>query len=452
MTSHKQYLFLVLGVVVALLCCVTASAASYLDVSRTVRVGLTKLGKPSSFVIEPSTGFIEIFDSEKRESVYSGKAARISINLLKDRKVKLAIDERKTFYFAQSELLFSAVGRLPINLKIRGGNGKSFAYRGTIAIAPVQGGLEVVNVIDMEEYLKSVVPCEISSRAPDSAMEAQTIAARTYAARHINRHNKNDRYQICDTVHCQVYTGIVKENSRSSKAVKKTEGQILAYAGAPANTVYHANCGGYLISSKAAWAGSEIPYLISHYDGDGKNEPFCSFGKNIKNNKPTGKLPRPNPSLVIRKLPWNAKKLVSKNFGHRVGMCQDGAIGMSAIGYSARQILAFYYPGTKIETLHYAIPKIDLKPEPLQKPIVMAAAPIESRSGAERLLALEGPMNPTQISALIRADSPATNRRNNIIATLKEISNVKQGNTAAGIRKMFWNPANPGLSKNRSIF
>ena len=450
MISSKQYLSLVLVIVVAFLFCVTTSEASYLDVSRTIRVGLTKLGRPNSFELEPSTGFIEIFDNNKRESVYSGKAGKLSISQLKDGKIRLTVDERKTLYFSQNELLFSAVGRIPINIKIRGSNGKSFAYRGTIAIAPVQGGLEVVNIIDMEDYLKSVVPCEISSRAPDTAQEAQTIAARTYAAKHINRHNKNDRYQLCDTVHCQVYTGIVKESSQASRAVKKTEGQILSYDGAPANTVYHANCGGYLISSKAAWSGGEVPYLISHYDGDGKDEPFCSYGKDFKNNKPTGKLPKPNPGLVIKKLPWNAKKLVSKNYGHRVGMCQDGAIGMAAIGYSARQILAFYYPGTKIETLHYAVPKFDIKPEPLQEPIILASA--AHKSGQKELVALEGPMNPTQISALVRQDSPASARKNNILATLKEISNVKQGNTAAGIRKMFWTPADPGLSKNRGIF
>ena len=176
---------------------------------------------------------------------------------------------------------------MPINLKIRGGSSKIQTYR-SIALAPERGGLLAVNHVDMEDYLKSVVPCEIWVGAPDTAQEAQTIAARTYAVRHIDRHS-NERYQICDTVHCQVYTGIVRETPLAAKAVRKTEGQILSFAKAPANTVYHSNCGGYLISSKAAWSGSEIPYLVGHFDGTPGEDLFCSYGNRFKRvSRPAG--------------------------------------------------------------------------------------------------------------------------------------------------------------------
>ncbi len=456
MTSKKLLYFPVLLILVTLILCSAVSEASYLDVSRNVRVGLTILGRPQAFSIEPSTGYIEIFDGSRNHSIYSGKAARIQLNLLKDGKTRLTVDERKTLYFNDKELLFSAVGRVPINLKIRGGNGKSFSYRGTLAIAPERGGLFAVNIVDMEDYLKSVVPCEISVKAPDAAQEAQTIAARTYAVRHIDRHGKDQRYQVCDTVHCQVYTGILRETQLASKAVKKTEGQILSFAKAPANTVYHSNCGGYLISSKAAWSGSEIPYLVSHFDGPPGEDPFCSYGNRYRQNKPTGKFPKPDPQLKVKPLPWNARKLVSKNYGHRVGMCQDGAIGMALAGYSARQILAFYYPGTRLESLGYAGPGIQVPPEPDQKPIIVAATPeavtVVAPPPEKNLLPLEGPINPTQISALMRKNTPSEARKKNILTTLKEISTVRAGNTALGVRKVFWTPADPGISRNRRIF
>ncbi len=453
MTSKKQYFLSVLFVVFISLFCYSSCEASYLSVSRIVRVGLTKLGCPQTFTIEPSTGYIEIFDRSKNHAVYSGKAVQTSLSLLKDGQMKLSIDDRKTLYFTKTELQFSAVGRMPINLKIRGGNGKFQSFRGSLALAPERGGLLAVNHVDMEDYLKSVVPCEIWVKAPDAAQEAQTIAARTYAVRHIDRHS-NERYQICDTVHCQVYTGIVRETPLSAKAVRKTEGQILSFAKAPANTVYHSNCGGYLISSKAAWSGSKIPYLISHFDGSQGEESFCSYGERFKKSRPTGRLPKPDAGLKAKPLPWNARKLEHKNYGHRVGMCQDGAIGMALIGYSPRQILAFYYPGTRLETLNYAGPQIESEEAPIEEPVVLASARVQPTQPVQtaQLLPLEGPINPTQISALKRQNTPAETRKSNILETLKEISTVRAGNTASGIRKMFWTPAEPGLSKNREVF
>ncbi|HAE38800.1 MAG TPA: hypothetical protein DCG57_09190, partial [Candidatus Riflebacteria bacterium] len=80
---------------------------------------------PETWKIEPSTGFIEIFDAKKRQSVYSGKAAQIVISAMKGGKMKVAVDERKSLYYFSNELLFSAVGRAPINLKVSAGGKKS---------------------------------------------------------------------------------------------------------------------------------------------------------------------------------------------------------------------------------------------------------------------------------------------------------------------------------------
>lgn len=430
---------------ILLLCCSSAEA-SYLDSPRIIRVGLTILGRPQTFSIEPSTGFIEMFDKSKNQSVYSGKAAKVDVSLLKDGKMKVDIDNRKTLYYVNNEILFSANGRAPVNLKVKAGGKKSYAYRGTIGLSPNRGGLLAVNLVDMEDYLKSVVPCEISTCAPDAAQEAQAIAARTYAIRHIGKHGNGDRYQVCDTVHCQVYAGIVKEVNIASKAIKRTDGQILSFAGAPANTVYHSNCGGYLISSKAAWSGSEIPYLSGHFDGVVGEEPFCSHGISLKKKQPTGRLPKPDFKLKPKLLPWSAKKLHHKSHGHRVGMCQDGAIGMAAIGYNSRQILAFYYSNTKIETLKYAGPNINSPYEPSPEPVVVAMKP------ETELIPLETPLNPTQINALTRNSQTNEPRKTGIISTLKEISTVRVGSTAKGIRKMFWTPTQPELSSNRSFF
>jgi len=416
--------------------------ASPLNASRMVRIGLVSQGRPTSFQLEPSTGYTEIFDSVKRQAVYSGKAALINVSLMKDQKLKIIIDNNKTLYSASEEVLFSTVGRPPINMKIKAGARKSFAYRGSVALQPGTSGILAVNHVDVEDYLKSVVPSEIFNRAPDAAQEAQTIAARTYAFRNIARHSKSDNYQLCDTVHCQVYVGIVREVPPATKAVRATEGRVLMHEGQLANTVYHSNCGGNIISNSAAWKGPPVSYLIGHYDGVAGEEPFCSFGNRLKKNQPTGKLPKPRTPLVIKPLPLNATALITKNFGHRVGMCQDGAIGMAAIGYSSRQILAFYYPGTRQATMNYVVPGRPSRDEP-DKPVIMASA-------KDRPI-LQIPNIPPEVSAL--TISKKTLPPNNLLAALKEVAtNRKTGSTSSGMRKMFWNPAQPEISRQNQFF
>ena len=134
-----------------------------------------------------------------------------------------------------------------------------------------------------------------------------------------------------------------------------------------------------------------------------------------------------------------SKTSTHKNFGHRVGMCQDGAIGMAAIGYNSRQILAFYYPGTKLATMRYAIPSD--KPEE-EAPVVIAALP---RSAPVSLIA---PPNPTQVSALQRSNR--SKNPESIKGTLRQISENSGSYTASGLRKLFWTPGEPGIS--RSIY
>lgn len=410
---------------------------SCLNADRNIRIGLVSQGLPSTWKIEPSTGFIEIFDQAKRQSVYSGKAAEIIISAMSGGKMKVAVDSRKSLYYFSNELVFSALGRPPINLKVRADGRKSFSYRGSMAISPQKGGLRGVNIVDIEDYLKSVVPSEIFNRAPDAALQAQTIAARTYAIRNLNRHSGSENFQLCDKVHCQVYSGLAREIKTATKAVNETSGKILIYDNKPANTVYHANCGGYTIDSQAAWKGSSVPYLIGHYDGVSGQQPFCHYGREIKKGNYKGKLPALKKITTIKKLSAQSKKSAHKCFGHRVGMCQDGAIGMGAIGYSGRQILGFYYPGTKLATMRYAIP--GSQPVVADKPVVIASL---AKSAAVELIT---PPNPTQISALRR-----NHRTKSVKNTLQQISANIHSNSAVGLRKIFWTPKEPGIS--RSIY
>lgn len=448
-TFQRKLFFTIFALV--LVCTNSFAGKSYQNVNRKIRVGLASCGKKKSFQIHPSNGFIEIFDNTSKQAIYSGKAERVVVYYVKKGTLKVVVDGKKNFLNIKAELLFSPIGKPPNFMQIKASGRKKRSYRGSIAIYPDGNKLFAVNQVDLEEYLKSVVPSEIFNRAPAPAMEAQAIAARTYAIRNIDRHRKKNPYDLCDTVHCQAYTGMVKEIKATSLAVSSTYGKILTFEDKPANTVYHSNCGGVLLSSKAAWGGKPMPYLVCHRDGLKGEQLFCSMGAKLKKKSAKLKLPKPVKRLIVRSLPEKTRMKYHNNFGHRVGMCQDGTIGMAAVGYSYKQILGFYYPGTRLVTLNYARPKSPAKPRKRivkPKPIVLAMKPAgisNLKQPSEQIFQA----NPTQLS-FIRANKRRGNQtKNSVLNTLKEVSEPQEKGKPL-FRKVFWNPAQPDISKDTS--
>jgi stage II sporulation protein D len=144
----------------------------------------------------------------------------------------------------------------PTTLVLPGG--RQVGYRGALRSA----GGDTVNVLQLEKYLRGVVPLEMPVSWEPEALAAQAVAARTYAAngreRPIAAH-----YQLCDTTSCQVYGGAGAEHPASTAALKASKGEVLLYDGAPAFTQFSASNGGW------SSAGS-TPYLVARpdpYDG-----------------------------------------------------------------------------------------------------------------------------------------------------------------------------------------
>ncbi len=135
------------------------------------------------------------------------------------------------------------------------------AYRGWLRAArpsPSSTGRDTVNVVAMDDYVKGVVPSEVYTSWHAQALQAQSVAARTYAT--FERAYYADRYyQICDTSSCQVYGGVDKEVASTNAAVEATARKILTYQGAPAFTQFSSSSGGWTS------AGSK-PYLVAKAD------------------------------------------------------------------------------------------------------------------------------------------------------------------------------------------
>jgi stage II sporulation protein D len=120
-------------------------------------------------------------------------------------------------------------------------------YRGIVELAVDSAGrLRVVNRVNLEEYLRGVVPDEMGPGVfPEiEALKAQAVAARTYAVR--NRGQFADEgFDICDTPRCQVYGGADSEHPRTDEAIADTRGEVLTHDGKLINSMFTSTCGGH---------------------------------------------------------------------------------------------------------------------------------------------------------------------------------------------------------------
>ncbi len=121
------------------------------------------------------------------------------------------------------------------------------AYRGDLELLNSGKGFTLVNILSVEAYLCGVLAAEMPSKSNPQALQAQAVAARTFAVKNRNRH-ENKGFDLCADVHCQFYQGLSVETAATTRAVNKTRGEILAHNRRPIETLYHSNCGGCLAS------------------------------------------------------------------------------------------------------------------------------------------------------------------------------------------------------------
>ncbi len=139
---------------------------------------------------------------------------------------------------------------------------KGRGYRGFLKIIPSAKGLTVVNVVALEDYLKGVVPCELSPKKYPSleALKALAVAARTYALRHRGEYSRFG-YDLCANENCQAYCGADAESPLSNEAVEETRGEVLFYKGEIAEALYSMSCGGFTEKASLIFPGTDYPYL-----------------------------------------------------------------------------------------------------------------------------------------------------------------------------------------------
>lgn len=151
------------------------------------------------------------------------------------------------------------------------------AYHGRIELHPAGNGLQVINVLGLEQYLEGVVPHELGNPGPHgfAALEAQAVAARTYAMSRI-RARRNMLFDVYASVQDQVYQGTKGSFELAGSAIQKTRGKVLDYNGELVYAYYCANCGGHTSDIRRVWPDREpAPYLTGIRDRAAPSKATC---------------------------------------------------------------------------------------------------------------------------------------------------------------------------------
>ncbi|PWJ67364.1 stage II sporulation protein D [Fibrobacter sp. UWB15] len=155
-------------------------------------------------------------------------------------------------------------------------------YPGSVMFRTTNGKLDAINSVDVEDYLRGVIPYEIgkldSSRI--EALKAQAVAARTYAYKHFNSRESMGFDVFADTKD-QVYKGLESATPLTDAAVKATTGVVMTYGGEFIIAYYHSTCGG-VTETLATWNRPDVPYLHSKPDLRPNGKPWCDESSYIK--------------------------------------------------------------------------------------------------------------------------------------------------------------------------
>jgi stage II sporulation protein D len=268
-------------------------------------------------------------------------------------------------------------------------------YRGKIILKRRAVGIDIINVVRLEEYLYGVVPKEMSPQWPIEALKSQAVAARTYALYQMEKNKDND-YDVYASTSSQVYGGFSVENKTTTRAVKDTRGKVLCYGGNLILAYFHANSGGVTEDAKNVWT-ADVPYLKSIRDDFSAQAPNTQWNEyvdlmNVRQSlqakgihvgtifeivpaevSPSGRVrkimirhssgetmlsgnhfrikldPKQIKStLFTLRHSGNGIMLYGKGYGHGVGMSQWGACQMAKAGHSYMNILHYYYSGIEI--------------------------------------------------------------------------------------------------------
>ena len=277
-------------------------------------------------------------------------------------------------------------------------NKRRFRGHVTLLASPDQK-LNVINVVDLEQYIKGVLYHEISHKWPIEAIKAQAVAARSYAV-YAMQQNKARDFDVTNDIYSQVYGGKNSERYRTGIAVDETKGEVLTFNDKILPAFFHATCGGLTESASEVW-NLDLPPLQGELCPYCKKSPHMHWKRNFRLKDIQNKLnaqgykigliksidiiqrnasdrikllritSRDDQSITIsgkdfrniigpNDIRSNSYEIVMRGYyadfygrgwGHGVGLCQWGALGMAQLHFDYKAILRHYYPGTRLDQI-----------------------------------------------------------------------------------------------------
>ncbi len=277
-------------------------------------------------------------------------------------------------------------------------NGQRF--RDTIMIKKTKEGLTAINELGLDGYLFGVLPVEVSPAWPIESLKAQAVVSRTYVMNNLGKY-KSKGYDLSSDIFSQMYKGVEVENPKSNRAVSETAGRVLTYNGNLARAYFYSSCGGYTAEIKEVW-GNDILYMRGVTCPYCKDSPRYRWEKKISPSLIKEKLNKKGynvgevedikflsrtasgrikemeiihsagkislrghkfrmavgPNIVMSTMMSIDRSkenflFYGRGWGHGAGMCQWGAKGQAERGRSYKDILEFYFPGTKVKKWAY---------------------------------------------------------------------------------------------------
>jgi stage II sporulation protein D len=232
-------------------------------------------------------------------------------------------------------------------------------YRGTLTLKNAGGTLTAVVTTDLETAVASAVFAESAPGTPLEALKAQAIVARSYYVAGGGRH---ENYDFCDLTHCQALRDPPAPGSPAVQATAATVGLVLTHEGKPVATMFTRSCGGRTRTpAELGLPVNSYPYFavvcdVCHRNPVRWTRRLAPEDAAVLTTGEAGRL------AVDRRLGWNI--VPSNNFtsrtenghvflqgsgqGHGIGLCQRGAAAMARASATFRDILAHYFPNTRI--------------------------------------------------------------------------------------------------------
>ncbi len=282
-----------------------------------------------------------------------------------------------------------------IKVKLINPDRKPRIYQNNISFSVSEEYIRIINDVILDNYIAGVTEAEAGSRSNLEFYKVQAILARTFALAHINKHVA-EGFSLCDQVHCQAYYGKPKD-ATIFKAIEETKGKVVVDENLNLIVAaFHSNSGGQTANSEDVW-GSQTTYLKSITDTFSTKMPNSKWERRmltddwlmylkLKHNFPTdqeeartvalnfkqehrkvylecsnSRIPLKNirqdlqlksTFFSISEINKDSVLFKGRGYGHGLGMCQEGAMRMSKMGYKYTDILNFYYQNIQLIDLH----------------------------------------------------------------------------------------------------